>query len=153
CVERSDITARLFRRHVSGGAHDCAVARDLGDGGGIVSRVGFVGLQNGDVSFDRGRKEIGGGGENLRKAPVHDQNFAERADHDVGRLEIAVKHAAGVRESDGVADPKEYAKTIGDGSDGSKVLVEALTLDEFHGVEDATVGESADVMNGNDAGM
>src|SRR5262249_7350943 len=50
-------------------------------------------------------------------------------------------------------DAEEDAETIGNGSDGLQVLVEALAFDEFHGVEDAAVLEGANVVDGNHAGM
>jgi len=58
-----------------------------------------------------------------------------------------------VCEGDGLADAKEDAKAVWNGSDSSDVLVESLAFHELHRVKDAAVGESADVVNGDDPGM
>ncbi len=64
-----------------------------------------------------------------------------------------MQHAAGVGESHRVANAEEETQTVRERMDGLDVLVEALAFDKLHGVEDAAVGERADVMNGDDAGM
>jgi hypothetical protein len=64
-----------------------------------------------------------------------------------------MKHAAGVSECYRFTDAQENAEAIRHGSNGRDELIEALALNEFHSVEDATVWESADVVNGNDPGM
>ena len=43
-------------------------------------------------------------GQVLGQPPVHDLHLAERADHDVERLEVAVDDALGVGEADGLGD-------------------------------------------------
>ena len=45
--------------------------------------------------------------EHLGQAPVHDVDLAEIADHDVGRLQIAMDHAARMGVGQGVADVDE----------------------------------------------
>ena len=60
--------------------------------------------------------------------------------------------AAGVRERDGVADAIEQPQAIGE-RPRARVRVEALAADEAHHQEDAAVGEPADVVDGDDAGV
>ena len=38
------------------------------------------------------------------EAPIHHEHFAERADHDVVRLQVAMHHPLGMRERHGIAD-------------------------------------------------
>src|SRR5216683_1550403 len=61
--------------------------------------------------------------------------------------------SAGVGESHRIANAKEETQPVRERRNGFDVLVEALAFDKLHGVEDAAVGERADVMNGDDAGM
>lgn len=64
-----------------------------------------------------------------------------------------MEDAPRMREGDGVADAQKDPETIGNRGKGSKVLVEALAFDEFHGVEDAAIGERPYIVNRHDAGM
>src|SRR5216683_4956917 len=64
-----------------------------------------------------------------------------------------MQHAAGVGESHRVANAEEETQTVRERMDGFDVLVEALAFHKLHGVEDAAIGERADVVDGNDAGM
>jgi hypothetical protein len=38
--------------------------------------------------------DVASGSRIFAKTPIHDQHFAERADHDVGRFQIAVQNSA-----------------------------------------------------------
>ena len=49
-----------------------------------------------------------------RQAPVHHQHFAEVAEHDVLGLEIAMDHAAGVGEGDGVGHLHQDFDVLGE---------------------------------------
>src|SRR5882724_7325465 len=62
-----------------------------------------------------------------------------------------MQDSAGVREGYRVADAQEQTQTVGRRVDHLNVFVEPLAFDEFHGVEDATVLQRADVVYGNDA--
>ena len=44
----------------------------------------------------------------LGDAPVHDEHFAEVADHDVGGLQVAMDDATGVRVLNALADLQKY---------------------------------------------
>src|SRR5690349_11778912 len=58
-----------------------------------------------------------------------------------------------VGECYGITNTKEKSEALSGGGDRFNVLVEPLSLDKLHGVEDAPVGESSDVVNGHDARM
>jgi len=107
-------------------------------------------LENGGVGICRSLRGVA---QDFGQTPIHYQNFAESTDHDVSGLEVAMQDAAGVRESDGIANPEEETQAVGERRNRFDVQVEALAFDKFHGVEDAPVGERADVVNGHDAGM
>jgi hypothetical protein len=64
-----------------------------------------------------------------------------------------VEDAAGVGEGDGFADAEEEAEAVLHGFNGFDEFVEALAFNELHGVENAAVGESANIVYGDDAGM
>ena len=113
---------RLFRRHVGGGAEDGA-----GGGFGIVGRIRVADLRAeirdrvGVVSSESGGSTPPAR-QNLREAPVHHLHFAERADHHVERLQVAVDDAAAVGVADGVADVFE------DGDEVRRVRVRVLDV-------------------------
>jgi hypothetical protein len=89
----------------------------------------------------------------LGDAPVHDERFAERPDHHVLGLEVAVDHAVGVGERDRLADPLEEPER---GAEVAVLLdpdVEAIPLHELHHVIGAAVRELAEVVDGDDDGM
>src|SRR3990172_4581841 len=96
------VAASLFGRHVAGSAENGAV-------GGVDGGVGGVRRWSGDRVICclcwRFVEQSGGifglTVEKFGEAPVHDENFAEGADHDVFRLEVAVEDAAGVGKGDG----------------------------------------------------
>ena len=94
-------------------------------------------------------------GQDLRQAPVHHLDLAEGADHHVGRLEVAVDHAAGMGIRQRLADLLE------DGEEPREVVVgvgalgehgrECAALDQLHGEVGAAVGERAELVDGDDA--
>jgi hypothetical protein len=72
-------------------------------------------------------------GEYLGKAPVHDLDLAEGADHHVRRLEVAVNDIVGVGKRDCLADLLEdrhetpaLGRLVGS---GVKQLLQGLALD------------------------
>ena len=100
----------------------------------------------------------------LRQAPVHDQRFAELAEHDVARLQIAVQHAAAVRIGNGVADGDKPIKQLAKfeialcrakrgGVKAFDGLLEAVAADEAHGVVRPAIGILAEGVDRHDAGM
>jgi hypothetical protein len=58
-----------------------------------------------------------------------------------------------VREGDGFAGAHEHAQQIGDVARRARVFIETAAAHEFHRVEDASIGEHADVVDGDDAGV
>ena len=89
------------------------------------------------------------------------------AEDDVGRLDVAMDHAAGVGVIDGVADVEEAAEQLAklEGSTAGVVLqgdvgvelldrlLEAVALDEPHGVVRAAAAVGAQTVNRHDAGV
>ena len=97
-----------------------------------------------DLRVDRRHRE--------RKPPVHQQDLAEIAEHDVFRFEVSVYHASRVRHGDGVGDLHQ----------DFQVLLERFLLDHripgrafdaFHGVKERALLVFAQVVDGNDVGM
>ena len=89
-----------------------------------------------------------------REAPVDHDGLAERADHDVRGLEIAVDHALAVRVTDGVGDrdhvwqerePLAQRGALGD------LLLEGRSLDELHHVVRIAVRPASRLVHGDDA--
>ena len=103
----------------------------------------------------------------LGQPPVDHQRLAVLAEDDVGRLEVAVDHAAGVGVIDGVADVEEAAEQLAQapGSTAGVVLqgfvgvevldrlLEAVALDEPHGVVRAAAAVGAQAVDRHDAGV
>ena len=87
-----------------------------------------------------------------RDPPVHDEHLAERADHDVLGLQVAVDHAVRVRERDGIADALEDAEALRQ-RHARRERVEPRSVDPLHRVEDAAVRQRAGVVDGNDPRM
>src|SRR6266481_848381 len=153
-VQVRHVAARLFRGHISRRTHDRSVScshRNLGR----IARIGGLlwFFENRCIRIDFARIAYNFFLQDFREAPVHHQNFAEGTDHDVRGFQIAVEDAARVRERDGIADAEKNSQTIRRRGDRLDVLVEAMALDKFHGVENAAVSECSDVMHGHDAGM
>ena len=102
-VHRAQLAPRLLGRHVRRRAHHAAGLRE-------VALRALAAPRRGD---DRLVHRLLAGlfivdhaalGQDLGQAPVHHLHLAERAHHDVGRLEVAVDHAAGVRIGHRLAD-------------------------------------------------
>ena len=92
--------------------------------------------------------------EDFRKSPVHDLHLAERADHDVGRLEVAMHDAAGVGVGhrlahllEGGDEPPAVGRRVGP---RPQQLLESFPLDELHGQIRPAVGQGAEVVDGGD---
>ncbi len=128
------------------------------------TRVGFAaGAGGGDDRLRLG--ELTGLGvvdhaaarQDLGQTPVHDLDLAEAADHHVGGLQVAVDHPPGVGVGDGLADLLEDAQDAGQGvlrrRTGGEHLGEGLALDQLHGEVGATVGEGAQLVDRDDAGV
>jgi hypothetical protein len=64
-----------------------------------------------------------------------------------------VQNAACVCEGNSFTDAKNNSQAVWNRSNRLNVFVEAPALDEFHGVEDAAIGEGSHIVNGHDAGM
>ena len=101
----------------------------------------------------------------LGQAPIDDQRLTVRAQHDVGRLQVAVHHPTAVRIVHRVADVEEMPQQLPErqdpfarGAAGDLGLVklldgllEGLALDEPHGVIRAAVGVAAQAVDRDDA--
>ena len=61
--------------------------------------------------------------------------------------------AVRVRKGDRVADAKKYGKPVADTALRRQPLVEALAADALHRVVHAAIGQLAEVVNGDDAGV
>ena len=108
-----------------------------------------------------------GPADGLGQAPVDDEGFTMFTDDDIAGLQVAVEHAAAVRIFDRVADVQEAAQelllferaTAGisfQGLIGVKRgygFFEAVTSDEPHGVERASVRVGSDSVDRDDAGV
>ncbi|MEZ4431529.1 MAG: hypothetical protein R3F65_03890 [bacterium] len=136
------VAAGLLGGHVGGGADDAAA-----DGGAGRDVVGERGVALG-AAVEAG------------DAPVEHEDLAEDAEHDVGRLEVAVHDAMDVGVGDGAGDAAEgvdeAAEGRGVGFAGEVVvhhLVERAAADAAHGEPGAAVGELAAVVYGDDAGV
>ena len=96
-------------------------------------------------------------GQHLGQAPVHHQDLAELPDHHVGRLQVAVDHTAGVGVSDCVADLVEDLQELQPIRRRFRALGEqvgeSIALDQLHGEVGSTIGETAEVVDGHDAGV
>ncbi len=110
--------------------------------------------------FENGGFGIGGAisaccfaAQNFCQAPIHHEDFAEWADHDVGGFQVAMKNPARVGERYGFANAQEEPQAVLHGRDVFDEFVQTPPFDKFHGVKDAAVGERADVVNGDDSGM
>ena len=149
-IDRADFAARLLRRHVGGRPQHAAVHR-------APSRA---------VTALRTRENVlrlAGKSGFLAQTPVHDQHFAEVADHDVFRLEIAVVHAAVVGERDRVANLLENRKQKRKRIFFHRLRVPRLhpgqhfgqrrAVHEFHCVESASVRVHTQLMHRHDIRM
>ena len=103
----------------------------------------------GDFGFGGGPS---GSAADFANRPVHDEDFAEGADHNVRGLEVAMDDALGVRVTDGVGDLLEQAQAARERF-GGVGGIERFAFDEAHGVVGAAIGERAGFKDGRDAGV
>ena len=103
----------------------------------------------------------------LGQAPVDDQGLAILADDDVGRLDVAVDHAAGVGVLDGVADVDEPTQERPQGErapagvvfhhrigvEGGDGVLEGVAADEPHGVVGTATAIAAEAVDRHDPRM
>ncbi len=136
-VEPVDLTARLLGRHVGRGADQRALRR-------LVAVAGPAG--QGRRFGIRFRDPLG-------HAPVHHQRLAERADHDVCRLEIPVDEPLRVGERHGSAHLLEEPQKGGSRKTPFAPFVQTLPAHQFHRVEDPAVRQPADVVHRHDVRM
>ena len=109
-----------------------------------------------------------GAADDLGQPPVDDQGLAVRAQQDVGRLEIAVDHSAVVRVGDHITDgheprqePSQRQPLLFPIAAGflavlvkaRDLLLEALALDQPHGVERPALRIPAQAVDRDHAGM
>ncbi len=151
-----ELAGGLLGAHVGGGAHGAARQR-------LGATAGRAGHQGALAEFARGV----GLSQGLGEPPVDDKGLAVLADDDVCGLDVAVQHAARVGVLDGVADvdepPEQLAKLqraaagvavqccVGvEGLDG---LLEAVALDEPHGVVRPPALVAPQAVHGYDAGV
>ena len=143
-----DLAAGLLRRHVGVGAQGRAGLRRRAvvGGAGRLDDAGFLGRLWRGARRAPGR----GAGQHLGQPPVHDLDLAEGADHDVGRLQVAVDHAPAVGEADRLADLRERLqepRLVGRLQFGGQ----GLPGDQFHGQEGGAVGQRPQGVDRRDA--
>jgi hypothetical protein len=111
-AEPEDVRRRAGVRVADGllGRHERRRA-DRPPGGGPLVRVGRVGAVR--LARLRGRRRRLA--DHLRQPPVHDERLAERADHDVRRLQVAVDDPLRVRVADRLADGGEALQQLPQG--------------------------------------
>ncbi|MFO0745262.1 MAG: hypothetical protein U1F43_06220 [Myxococcota bacterium] len=154
-TQRPHVGARVERLAARGGrAH---VARRADDG----ARVGEVGA----VAHRGGQRAAAHVGDARRgvvahdgQAPVDDLDLAELADHQVGRLQVAVDDALRVRVGDGLGGPQDVAGAAAAARQrrrrvGAQELVERLAAHDAQGELQAAVGARPEVVDGHDAGV
>ena len=143
---RCHVCRRTHRRAGPGEAGGVGAAPRRGDDGLLA--IGLAGLL---VVHDAAA------GQDLGQAPVHHLHLAEGADHDVGRLEVAVDHAAGVGVGHGLGDGLEDRQEPGAVVVGLLAVLQQLgkrvPLDQLHGEEGPEVGEGAQLVDRHDARM
>ena len=91
-------------------------------------------------------------GQIFGQPPVHDLHFAERSDHHVRRLQVAVDDAPAVSEADRLAYLREglqQPRPVG----GHHLGGQSLPGDQFQCQERGAVGERAEGVDGRDAGV
>jgi hypothetical protein len=90
----------------------------------------------------------------LGESPVHDEHLAERPDHDVRGLQVAVNHPAGVGVGHRLAGLQEDAQQRRPVVVGPRPRAEQLgqgaALDQLHGEERPPVVTPADVVHRHD---
>ena len=144
-VHARGLAARLLRRHVAGRAEH-----------GAVERVGAAVARQ----RDRPLAEQVGQAVDLRQAPVEHVHLAEVAEHDVARLQVAVQHAARVREVDREARGRERAQQLPARVVLDEELVlrvqpiddlfDRLAVDALHREADAAVGRARQIVDRDD---
>jgi hypothetical protein len=101
------LALRLLGRDVAERAEHGALAREPGVDALRVPRPGLLGEETPARS--------GVALEDPRDPPVHDEDLAERSEHDVRGLEVAVDDAAAVSVGDGLAHLDERSEKLVDG--------------------------------------
>ena len=85
-------------------------------------------------------------------APVHQQDFAEIAKHHVLGLQVAMDHAAGVRERDGVRDPHPDFQVLRQPVAGQP-RAPRRTLDLLHRIEQLALLIERQIVDRHDVGV
>lgn len=148
-VDLFGFAARLFRRHVAGGAEHCA-----------VDRVGFACSRRfDDLVVIRTRFFGCGRTRDFGQPPVQHVNLAVISEHDIGRFEVAMQHSPGMREVDRqtsmAKSSQQFAPRI---FFDVFALSRDLTVDDlfqgasphaFHREVDVAVGRPAEIIDGN----
>ncbi len=95
--------------------------------------------------------------EDLAEAPVHHEHLAERADHDVGGLQVAVEHAAGVGVGHGLRRLLEHLEEVPalvrDVGSCPEERGQRAALDQLHREVRTPVRLKAYAVDRNDAGV
>jgi hypothetical protein len=153
-VDLVDLTPGLLGGHVRRRSHHRAGMREVivgaAPGGGDDGLLGDHLAGRGVV----GRPSFG---QDLGQAPVHYLDLAERADHHVGGLEVAVDHAPGVSVGDGLGDRLEDAeeprKVVGRVLAGGHQVGQGPALDQLHGEVGPGVAEGPQLVDRDDPGV
>ncbi|MEZ5302717.1 MAG: hypothetical protein R3F11_19080 [Verrucomicrobiales bacterium] len=121
----------------------------------LGDRLERIGGQTGVPELEADRGEVGGAG-HLGDAPIHDVNFAEGADHDVRRLEVAVHDALAMGIGDRLAHPDQdagrpaQAPALAALAGKAEDLAEFAPADETHRVEASPVRIASHRVNRDD---
>ena len=145
-VEPLDLAARLLGRHVGRRAHDVALLREERR---VVARAPRTDHRLRRVGVVRATDD-------LREAPVHDEDLAEASDHDVGGLQVAVQDAALVREGHRLRCAHQRLEEAGRRPLLARRLVgqercEVAPAHQLHREVRPSTGVQPDVVHGDDA--
>ena len=153
-VHRADLAPGLLRRHVGGRTQHRAGQRQLHVRGAAAAR-----RRNDFLPLGHPARPLVVGdaaqGQHLGQPPIHHLHLAERADHDVRRLQVPVDHPSGVRVGHRLRHLLEDAQgprqPVGRRQPGSQKLREGLAPDQLHREEWPAVGEGAQLVDRHDA--
>ena len=80
------------------------------------------------------------------QAPVHHQNFSVGAQHDIGRLQIAMDNETGMSKRHGITDPQQDVQVLSQ----TQLRQSILPFDSFHllhGIKQCIVRLLSDIVD------
>ncbi len=156
-VDPVALAAGLLGGHVGRRAHHRAGARQAGVAGAAAGR-GDDRLLAIEPCRPSSSSTTPPRGRTLARPQSITWTSPKDADHDVGRLQVAVDHAAGVGVGDGLGDGLEDRQeagpvVVGAVARSSSNSRQGVALDQLHGEEGPEVGEGAQLVDRHDAGV